>query len=269
LQGGVQEANVVALTSVVMGKEVESEAISLHRKVKNMVEEWPHKKAQTKAALKKQRPLEEKVLSEVRKKVKQIEKMLEPAKENATLTRNTTLEAEQMAHDVAKGSKAILTQAKHTRTAASNLNSHIGCALKQLSEQELQTENANAMIPTEPEVSLASIKYDMEAAKLQLTTYSVTLSELISKIDGNVPLEQFDRILNETERRLSMLRGSVESPALGSKIQKLHSAAKEQQSRLSLIEQDIQEIREERDSLRDIASNLPQSCPQVLAEGKA
>ncbi|MEQ2249090.1 hypothetical protein ILYODFUR_025828, partial [Ilyodon furcidens] len=85
----------------------------------------------------------------------------------------------------------------------------------------------------------------------------------------NVPLEQFDRILNETERRLSMLRGSVESPALGSKIQKLHSAAKEQQSRLSLIEKDIQEIREERDSLRDIASNLPQSCPQALAEGKA
>lgn len=87
--------------------------------------------------------------------------------------------------------------------------------------------------------------------------------------DGSVPLERFHRILNETERRLSMLRGSVESPALGSKIQKLHSAAKEQQSRLSLIEQDIQEIREERESLGDIASNLPQSCPQALGEGKA
>lgn len=86
--------------------------------------------------------------------------------------------------------------------------------------------------------------------------------------DGNVPLERFDRILDETARRLSMLRGSVESPTLGSKIQKLHSAAKEQHSRMSLIEQDLQEIREERDSLRDIALNLPQSCPQATAAGK-
>ncbi|KAM4720367.1 laminin subunit gamma-3 [Anableps anableps] len=269
MQGHVQEAKASALTSVVFGKEVESEVITMHRKVEKMVEEWPRRQTQTKTALKKQRPLEEKVLSEVRKRIKQIEKMLEPARENASLTRNTTQEAEQMAHDVAKGSKAILTQAKHTRTAASYLNSHIDSALKKMSEQELLTEKANSMIPTEPEVSLTSIKQDMEAAKLQLETYSITLSELISKIDGSVPLERFDQILNETERRLSMLRGSVESLVLGFKIQKLHSAAKEQQSRLSLIEQDIQEIREERDSLRDIASNLPQSCPQALGEGKA
>lgn len=86
--------------------------------------------------------------------------------------------------------------------------------------------------------------------------------------DGDVPLERFHRILNETAHRLSMLRGSVESPTLGSKIQKLQSAAKEQQSRLSLIEQDIQEITEERDSLRDIALNLPQSCPEATGAGK-
>lgn len=65
-----------------------------------------------------------------------------------------------------------------------------------------------------------------------------------------------------------MLRGSVESPALGSKIQKLRLAAQEQQSRMSLIEQDLQEIREERDSLRDIALNLPQSCPEATGAGK-
>lgn len=90
----------------------------------------------------------------------------------------------------------------------------------------------------------------------------------MSRPDGNVPLERFDRLLNETARRLSMLRGSVESPILGSKIQKLHLAAKEQQNQLSLIERDLQEITEERDSLRDIALNLPQSCPQATGAGK-
>lgn len=97
---------------------------------------------------------------------------------------------------------------------------------------------------------------------------SCFLSLHLSGPDGSVPLERFDRILNETARRLSMLRGSVESPALGSKIEKLRSAAQEQQSRMSLIEQDLQEIREERDSLRDIALNLPQSCPEATGAGK-
>lgn len=79
--------------------------------------------------------------------------------------------------------------------------------------------------------------------------------------DGSVPLEKFDRILNETALRLRVLRGSVESPALAAKIERLRSAASEQQSQMSGIERDVQEMTEERDSLRDIALNLPPSCP--------
>jgi len=67
-----------------------------------MVTEWPRQQAKTKAALKKERPLQEKVLSEVRKKLSQIEKILEPAVENSSLTSNTTKEVEKMAHDMAK-----------------------------------------------------------------------------------------------------------------------------------------------------------------------
>lgn len=260
-------AKVMALSSVVTGKEVESDAITLHRELQYMVREWPRRQTQTKAAIKKERPLEEKVLADVRKRVSQIETMLKPVLEDSSFS-NTTKEAEQTAHAVAKESKTILTQAKHTRTASAHLSSHIDSALQQLAEQEMLADTANSQITSEPEVSLTSVKEDMEAAKLQLKAYSETLTELISKIDGSVPLERFDRILDETARRLSMLRGSVESPTLGSKIQKLHSAAKEQHSRMSLIEQDLQEIREERDSLRDIALNLPQSCPQATAAGK-
>lgn len=93
-------------------------------------------------------------------------------------------------------------------------------------------------------------------------------SPLSSGPDGNVPLERFDRILNETARRLTMLRASVESPMLGRKIEKLHLAAKEQQNQMSLIEQDLKEITEERDSLRDISLNLPLSCPRATGGGK-
>ncbi|TNN53381.1 Laminin subunit gamma-3 [Liparis tanakae] len=263
LQARAQGSKVTALSSVVAGKEVESDAIVLHRGLEHMAREWPRRQAQTKTALKKERPLQDKVLADVRKRLSQIEKTLNPALENLNLSSNTTKEAEQTAHAVAKESKAILIQAKHTRTASAHLSSHIDSALQQLAEQEMSTDTISSQISPQPEVSLTGVMEDMEAAKLQLEAYSNTLTQLISKIDGNVPLERFDRILDETARRLSTIRGSVESPTLGSKIQKLKSAAEEQHSRMSFIEQDLQEIREERDSLRDIALNLPQSCPQA------
>ncbi|KAF6721114.1 Laminin subunit gamma-3 [Oryzias melastigma] len=268
LKAEAQELNVLALSSVVMGKEVEAETISLYRRLENTVEEWPHLQAQTKAAVKKEKHLREKVLPDVRRKLSQVEKNLQPAVENTNMSNNATKEAKQRTQNVEKESKAVLIQAKHTRTSSGHLSAHIDSALQQLSEQELQLKEAKIQMPSEPEVSLTSIKEDVETAKLQLEAYSAALTELISKIDGSVPLERFDRILNETARRLSMLRGSVESPTLSSKIQKLNAAAKEQRSRLSLIEQDIQEIREERDSLRDIALNLPQSCIQSPGAGK-
>ncbi|XP_061913004.1 laminin subunit gamma-3 [Entelurus aequoreus] len=268
LQARAQGAKVLALTSVVAGKEVESEAISLHRDLNNMVREWPHRQAQTKAAMKKERPLKDKVLAVVTKRISEIETILEPALENSSLARNASGEAELTANIVAQESKGVLTQAKHTRTACAHLGSNLQSAVQRLAEQEALTESADSLVPTETAPSLAGVREDMEAARRQLEAYSLTLTELIGKIDGGVPLERFDRILNETARRLSALRGSVESPALGAKIHKLRSAAREQRSRLSLLDQDVQEMLEERDSLRDISLNLPRSCPQAGGAGR-
>lgn len=74
-------------------------------------------------------------------------------------------------------------------------------------------------------------------------------------------LESFDHILNATAARLHLLKDAVESPALTGKIQKLHNAAHSQEKQLKSLEENLQEIREERDSLADIVQNLPK-CPQ-------
>lgn len=67
-----------------------------------MVKEWPHRQAQTKAAVRKERPLREKVISDVRKRVSQIRETLKPALENSSVSRNATEELNQMANNVAK-----------------------------------------------------------------------------------------------------------------------------------------------------------------------
>lgn len=67
-----------------------------------MSREWPQRQAQTKAAMKKERPLREKVLADVRKKVGQIQKMLTPAQEDSSLSSNITREAEKSTQAAAK-----------------------------------------------------------------------------------------------------------------------------------------------------------------------
>ncbi|XP_061658227.1 laminin subunit gamma-3 [Syngnathoides biaculeatus] len=259
-------AKVVALASVVEGKGTESEQISLHRDLQNMVREWPRLQAQTRAAMKKKKPLEDKVLAGVTKVVSEIRETIQPARENALLARNASREAERTADTVARESKGVLMQAKHTKTACAHLSSHVESALQSLAAQATLAESAVSSAPAEPAPALADVKKDVEAAKSQLEAYSRTLTELISKMDANVPLERFHRVLNETARRLSALRGSVEGPLLGAKIGSLRSAAEAQRNRLALLEQDVREIERERDSLRDIALHLPPTCREAGAK---
>lgn len=141
-----------------------------------MVSEWPRQQAQTQSALKKKRPMEDKILAAIEKRVSHIKEMLKPAAENSSVSRNIMKEAEETAQAVAKvcisqlsmscemsmyklfvlfislcmqESKAILTQAKHARTASAHLNSHIHSALRQLGEQEALADAANSRMTPE------------------------------------------------------------------------------------------------------------------------
>lgn len=67
-----------------------------------MVSEWPHQWTQTQSALKKKRPLEDKILAAIEKRVSHIEEMLKPAAENSSVSRNITKEAAETAQAVAK-----------------------------------------------------------------------------------------------------------------------------------------------------------------------
>lgn len=68
----------------------------------DMVSEWPHRRAQTQSALKKERPLEDKILASIEKRVSYIQEMLEPAAENSSASRNVAKEAAETAEAVAK-----------------------------------------------------------------------------------------------------------------------------------------------------------------------
>ncbi|KAL0965256.1 hypothetical protein UPYG_G00278840 [Umbra pygmaea] len=263
LTAQAQKSKDIALSSVVSGKTVESETIALRRELEDMQKEWPQMQSRTKAALKKERQLREKVLRDIAVKLNQTESVLRSAQENAPLAKASAKQAERTAHALSKEAKASLTQAKHTRTAAAQLTSSVDAAVHQLLELENLTGQAQGQLNTEPVQPLDIVKEDMEAAKVQLEAYSLTLTQLINKIDGSMALEQFDRILSETAMRLGILRGSVESPALGVKIQTLRSAAHAQNSQITHLEKDLQDIRQERDSLKDIALHLPKSCPQA------
>lgn len=68
----------------------------------DMVSEWPRQQAQTQSALKKKKPLEEKILAAIEKRVSHLEEMLKPAAENSSVSQNIMKEAEETAQAVAK-----------------------------------------------------------------------------------------------------------------------------------------------------------------------
>ncbi|RXN28697.1 laminin subunit gamma-3-like protein [Labeo rohita] len=239
---------VSAVSSVVTGKEVEAEILSLQKGLEDVEQDWPQLPTYSKGYLKREKMLKEKTLVDVKKRVKQTERMIKPAVENATAASSTAKQAEESANAVAKNAKVSFTQGKRTKHASGQLRSAVDATLEQLTELESQAAQKQETIEAE----------EMEQC-IPPTNLKITL---LMCADANVVLENYDRILNETAARLRVLQGAVESPSLTGKIQRLHNAAHDQEKQLQNLEQSLQEIREERDSLTDIAQNLPKTCPQ-------
>ncbi|XP_051958195.1 laminin subunit gamma-3 [Xyrauchen texanus] len=254
---------VSAISSVVTGKEVEAEVLSLQKGLEDMEQDWHKLPTFSKGFLKREKVLKEKTLLEVKKRVKQGERMIKLALENATSASSTAKQAEETADTVAKNVKASIAQGKRTKHASAQLSSAVDDTLEQLAELESQVaEKQEAMKEKGDSLSSGSVIGSMETAKSQLESFSKMLSLLLKQLEANVVLENYDHILNETAARLRVLRGAVESPSLTGKIQKLRSAAHDQEKQLQNLEQNLQEIREERDSLTNIAQDLPKTCPQ-------
>ncbi|XP_073695806.1 laminin subunit gamma-3 [Garra rufa] len=255
---------VSAVSSVVTGKEVEAEILSLQKGLEDMEQDWPQLPTYSKGYLKREKMLKEKTLVDVKKRVKQTERMIKPAVENATAASSTAKQAEESANAIAKDAKVSFTQGKRTKHASGQLRSAVDATLEQLTELESRAAQKQEAMEAEEDIQVSSrsVIDSMETAKSQLESFTNTLSLLLKQLDANVVLENYDRILNETAARLRILQGAVESPSLTGKIQRLHSAGHDQEKQLQNLEQSLQEIREERDSLTDIAQNLPKTCPQ-------
>ncbi|XP_047665497.1 laminin subunit gamma-3 [Tachysurus fulvidraco] len=249
-----------ALASVVEGKKIESEAFSLHRQIEGLEKDWPVVRTQTLAALKREGIVEEKVLTEVKKKVRHAERVLRPALENAMQAKDTATQAQKTANSIAKDAKASLSKGKQTKKVSAELKTVVNAVMQQLTEQENLAAQAAGNVQDESDVSLKGVMGSMEIAKSQLEGFTHMLDELLGQIERNTDMEKYDHVLTETAIRLQVLRGSVDSQALNKKFQILTGAAEAQKEQLMELEKNLLDIQEERDSLTDIAQNLPKTC---------
>ncbi|TRY59547.1 hypothetical protein DNTS_012239 [Danionella cerebrum] len=262
LTTAVEGLKVSAVSSVVTGKEVEAEILSLHKNLEEREQDWPQLPTLSKDFLQREKLLNEKTLEEVRKLVNQTESSITPAVKNATEASSIAEKTQMTADDLAKDAKASLTQVKRTKQAGGQLESAVDESLEQLREMESNTAHKLQILHADEELlSSESLIDSMETAKNQLESFSNMLNGLLKQLEADVVLEHYDRVLNETATRLRTLQGAVESPSLSGKIQSLRSASVQQEKQLLQLEQSLQDIREERDSLKDIALNLPKQCP--------
>ncbi|XP_016298992.1 laminin subunit gamma-3-like [Sinocyclocheilus anshuiensis] len=139
---------VSAVSSVVTRKEVEAEILSLQKGLEDMKQDWPQLSTYSKGYLKREKMLKEKTLMDVKKRIKQTERMIKPAVENATAASSTAKKAEEAADAVAKDAKVSLTQGKRTKHASGQLRSALDTTLEQLTELESQAAQKQETMET-------------------------------------------------------------------------------------------------------------------------
>lgn len=252
-----------ALSSIVEAKKTESETFSLWKSIEAIEKDWPVLQTKTRESLKKESMGEEKILSDIKKKVRQAERVLMPALESANQSKDTAAQIQEAAKNITKDAKTTLSQSKQARKKSVQLSAAVNAAVQQLTAQEsLVAEVQTGMEVDEADVLFESAMDYMESAKNQLEAFTHSLADLLGQMETSNDVEKYDRLLNETAIRLKVLRGSVESPALNKKVQILVGAAEDQKKQLTELEKSLQDIQEERDSLTDIAENLPKTCPE-------
>ncbi|XP_048876861.1 laminin subunit gamma-3 isoform X1 [Brienomyrus brachyistius] len=263
LTAQVREAKLTALSAIVEAKESDSEAITLLKRLDAIQKEWPEALAQAQTFSTKEKMVEEKLLADASKKVSQAERMLKPALENTSACSNTAAEARDAASSASKEAKDLLHKTRRTGSSSAQLSSSVDTVLLQLEIQEYRAAQIHMEDSSQIEGIEGDMKAAIESAKAQLETHTHMLTDLLQKIaEENDTVQKFDVILNETAIRLGILRHTMESPALGVKIQALRDAASDQRAQLEQVERSVREITEEKQSLLDIALHLPQRCPE-------
>ncbi|XP_012876743.1 PREDICTED: laminin subunit gamma-3 [Dipodomys ordii] len=203
------------------------------------------------------------LLADTKKKTKQAERMLGNAASLSSSARKKSREAELLAKDNAKLSKAVLRAGKRGQRRAGGLASQAQATLQQASWLARISGARRRELEAAEQVSagLSSLEQHIRASHISLEKDIKALSELLARL-GSLDTDQApSQALNETQRALDSLRLQLGSQgALHRRLQQLEQESEQQKQQIQDFENDLTEIRADKQNLEAILHSLPEPC---------
>ncbi|XP_059266506.1 laminin subunit gamma-3 [Mustela nigripes] len=205
----------------------------------------------------------DRLLVDLKKKTKQAERMLGNAASVSSSAKKKGREAELLAKDSAKLAKALLREGKQEHRRAGRLSSQTRAMFRQVSRQVLTSQARRRELEDAGQMGarLNSLERQIRESRASLERDVQALSELLSRL-GSLDTHQAPaQALNETQWALERLRLQLSPPgALQGKLRLLQQESEQQELQIQSFENDLAEIRADKQNLEAILHSLPQSC---------
>ncbi|XP_022356069.1 laminin subunit gamma-3-like, partial [Enhydra lutris kenyoni] len=205
----------------------------------------------------------DRLLVDLKKKTKQAERMLGNAASVSCSAKKKGREAELLAKDSAKLAKALLREGKQEHRRAGRLSSQTRATFRQASRQVLASQARRRELEDAEQMGarLNSLEQQIRESRASLERDVQALSELLSRL-GSLDTHQAPaQALNETQWALERLRLQLSPPgALQGKLRLLQQESEQQELQIQSFENDLAEIRADKQNLEAILHSLPQSC---------
>ncbi|XP_032274800.1 laminin subunit gamma-3 [Phoca vitulina] len=203
------------------------------------------------------------LLTDLRKKTKQAERMLGNAASVSSSAKKKGREAEVLAKDSAKLAKALLREGKQEHRRAGRLSSQTRATFRQTSRQVLASQ-ARRQEMEEAELmgaELNALEQQIWESRTSLEKDVQVLLELLARLESLDTHQAPAQALNETQWALEHLRLQLSPPgALQGKLRLLQQESEQQELQIQSFENDLAEIRADKQNLEAILHSLPQSC---------
>ncbi|KAM6047471.1 laminin subunit gamma-3 isoform 1-T1 [Theristicus caerulescens] len=255
-------AHGTATSAVSHGKAVLSDAESLLASLEGMRKVLGHRKGQ--AALRRRMThVRDRAMVEAQRKTKQAEKMLGNSLSISTAAQRTAGEAEQVSGESAKRAQAVLQESKQTRKHTSQLAMRANETRRELSQQERLAEKLRGDLEEAHQVGTAvsEMAKSLQEARGSLISDIETLNDLLSSLGNLEQAAQTEAVLSAGRLQLERLWLRLATPGtLAGQLSLLQQEAARQQEKIQAFENDLAEIRADKQNLEDILRSLPEGC---------
>ncbi|ELV12685.1 Laminin subunit gamma-3 [Tupaia chinensis] len=249
-------SSVQAATVTVKG------ARTLLADLEGMKAQFPRPKDQA-ALQKKASAIRDRLLTDVRKKTKQAGRMLGNAAPLSSSAKKKSREAELLAKDSVKLAKALLREGKQGHRRASRLTSQTQATLRQATRQALTSKARRQELEEAEQVGagLSEMERQIRESRISLEEDIRALSELLSGLGSLDTPQAPAQALNETQQALERLRLQLSSGGdLQGKLSLLEQESEQQELQIQGFENDLAEIRADKQNLEAILHSLPENC---------